>query len=354
MPEPLESWLASRLACPRDHSPLRRRGRDLLECDYQHSYPIIDGVPVLLRDDIQQTIGIAERSLAAARNAAGAPPETELDALYIDTLGISDIEKEGVAELARSHVGKAQRPIDPVVAYMVAAINGILYKGALGKLDHYPIPVLRLPEGHGRTLLDIGCNWGRWSAAAARLGYRPVGIDPSLGAVLAAKRMCRELGLEAQFCVADGRYLPFAPGSFDRAFSYNVLQHLSVENVSLVLDALHRALKSGGHALVQMPNKFGVRCLYHQLRRGFREPRDFEVRYWTLAELAAKFEEKLGPSAISVDCFFGLGLQASDAPMMPPAKRALIYGSEALRHTSSLVPLLLQSADSVYVRSINR
>lgn len=349
MPEPLETWLASRLVCPREHSALHRRGGDLLECEHQHSYPIVEGVPVLLRDDIQQTIGVAERSLAAARNNRGGPPETELDALYIDTLGIDDSEKEGLAELA----GRGG-PIDPVVAYMVAATNGILYKGALGKLDHYPIPVLRMPEGHGRTLLDIGCNWGRWSAAAARLGYRPVGVDPSLGAVLAARRMCRELGLEAQFCVADGRYLPFAQGSFDRAFSYSVLQHMSVENVSLVLDALHRVLKSGGQALVQMPNKYGVRCLYHQARRGFREPQDFEVRYWTLAELEAKFEEKLGPSEISVDCFFGLGLQASDAEMMPPAKRALIYGSEALRRTSALVPLLSHSADSVYVRATNR
>ena len=72
-----------------------------------------------------------------------------------------------------------------------------------------------------------------------------------------------------------------------------------------------------------MPNKYGVRCLYHQARRRFREPRDFEVRYWTLADLAAKFEEKLGPAEISVDCFFGLGLQASDAPMLPSSKRAL-------------------------------
>ena len=347
MAELLDPWLESRLVCPRDHGPLIRRGGDRLECEQQHGYPIIAGVPVLLRDDMPQTIGVAERSLVAAREPS--PRTDAIDSLYVDTLGISEEEKQGVVEMARR--GGA---IDPVVAYMVGATNGILYKDAIGKLDHYPIPVLRMPPGAGRRLLDIGCNWGRWSIAAARLGYRPIGIDPSLGAVLAAKRVSEKLGLDVQFCVGDGRFLPFAPASFDCAFSYSVLQHMSVENVSLVLEALRRVVQSGGEALVQMPNKYGVRCLYHQARRRFREPRDFEVRYWTLADLAAKFEEKLGPAEISVDCFFGLGLQASDAPMMPSAKRALIHGSEALRRVSHYVPLLSHAADSVYVRATTR
>jgi SAM-dependent methyltransferase/uncharacterized protein YbaR (Trm112 family) len=344
MIEPLDPWLESRLVCPRDLQPLRRRGDDQLECEQAHSYPIISGVPVLLRYDIAQTIGIAERSLAAAREPA--PPATEIDALYIETLGINEQEMQGVAELARR--GSA---IDPVVSFMVGATNGYMYTEAIGALTQYPIPVLRMPPGQGRTLLDIGCNWGRWSIAAARLGYLPIGIDPSLGAVLAAKRVTQELGLKAHFCVADGRHLPFAPGSFDNAFSYSVLQHMSAENVTLVLRAVRRVLKSGGQALVQMPNKYGVRCLYHQVRRRFREPRDFEVRYWRLGDLAATFETEIGPSEISVDCFFGLGLQASDAHMMPPAKRALIHGSEALRHISGLVPPLSYAADSVYVRA---
>lgn len=344
MLESLDPWLENKLVCPRDLKDLRRRGSDRLECDDGHSYPIIAGVPVLLRDDIAHTIGIAERSLAAAREPE--PRPTEIDALYIDTLGISEQEKQGVAELARRG-----GPIDPVVAFMVGATSGYMYEQAIGTLTQYPIPVLRMPPGQGRTLLDIGCNWGRWSIAAARLGYRPIGIDPSLGAVLAARRVAQKLGLQASFCVADGRYLPFAPDTFDCAFSYSVLQHMSVENVALVLRAVRRVLKSGGQALVQMPNKYGVRCLYHQARRRFREARDFEVRYWTLGELADTFESEIGPSEISVDCFFGLGLQASDAHMMPPAKRALIHGSEALRHISELVQPLSYAADSVYVRA---
>ena len=39
----------------------------------------------------------------------------------------------------------------------------------------------------GTRLLDIGCSWGRWSLAAAARGYDAVGIDPSLGAIMAAR-----------------------------------------------------------------------------------------------------------------------------------------------------------------------
>ena len=74
--------------------------------------------------------------------------------------------------------------------------SGNLYFSIQNKLTRYPIPECRLPQGNGERLLDIGCNWGRWSIAAAQKGYRPVGIDPSLDAVLAARRVSRQLGVE--------------------------------------------------------------------------------------------------------------------------------------------------------------
>ena len=32
----------------------------------------------------------------------------------------------------------------------------------------------------------------------------------------------------------------------------------------------------------RLPNWLGIRSLYHQVRRGFREAEKFEVRYWSL------------------------------------------------------------------------
>ena len=63
------SFLGS-LRCPRDHNPLERTGL-YLKCKQEHEYPIVDGIPVLLLHDRQQTIQIAEASLAAASESRG-------------------------------------------------------------------------------------------------------------------------------------------------------------------------------------------------------------------------------------------------------------------------------------------
>jgi hypothetical protein len=45
-------------------------------------------------------------------------------------------------------------------------------------------------DGGGELLLDIGSNWGRWSASAAsKAGV--IGIDPSLGAIMAVRGALR-------------------------------------------------------------------------------------------------------------------------------------------------------------------
>src|SRR5205085_11693298 len=67
---------------------------------------------------------------------------------------------------------------------LIASTSGFLYKSIREGLPRYPIPDLRLPPGRGERFLDVGSSWGRWSVAAARKGYAPVSLAPSLGAVL--------------------------------------------------------------------------------------------------------------------------------------------------------------------------
>jgi ubiquinone/menaquinone biosynthesis C-methylase UbiE len=115
---------------------------------------------------------------------------------------------------------------------------------------------------------------------AAKHGYEPVGIDPSLKGIRAARRVAMQLGIRAHCVVADGRFLPFADRTFSQVFSYSVLQHISRAEVEQTLREVDRVLCPGGKLLVQMPNAYGIRCAYHQLRRGVREAQDFEGRYW--------------------------------------------------------------------------
>ena len=225
----------------------------------------------------------------------------------------------------------------------------MLYIRLIGKLTDYPIPYLRLPPGEGKRFLEIGCNWGRWCIAAARMGYRPVGIDPSLKGIRAARQVALHLGIQAHYVVADGRYLPFVNGTFDQVFSYSVLQHLSKENARLTLHEVGGALRSSGGVVVQTANCFGIRYLYHQARRGFREGDDFDVRYWTPRELAATFRAILGSASILVDGFFSLNPQISDVRFLPWKYRAVVYTSEALHKISGIVSPLTYLADSLYI-----
>lgn len=307
---------AVQIVCPRDHSALTPRGSELV-CAAGHAYPVVDGIPVMLLDDVTQTMGIASESLDRARNGPLAD-DAPVGALYLSTLGLSDEEKRGIRRMAL----QADSKIDPVVAYA---------------------------DGDGKTLLDVGCNWGRWSIAAARRRYAVVGIDPSLGSIMAARRVAGSLGLSVQFIVGDARYLPFSASTFDTAFSYSVVQHLSEEDATRAIHEMGRTLKPGGRSLVQMPTPFGVRCLYHQAKRRFRPARGFEVRYWPIPRLEALFSRAVGPAATAVDCYFGIGLQRSDWSLMSPFRKFVLAGSELLRGASRVFPPLKYLADSVYV-----
>ncbi len=311
------------LVCPRDKEALQRDGASLV-CRQGHRYAVIDDVPILLVSEAEQTHIEGTRALAVA-------------------------ELGDASSLPKFDVRPGE--IDPFVKNVISATNGSLYQHLVGNLKEYPIPGLRLPPGNGRLLLEVGCNWGRWCIAAARAGFRPIGIDPSLKAIRAANRVARQLGIKAEYAVADGRYLPFRENTFDQIFSYSVLQHISRENVVTSLAEMRRVLTADGGVLVQMPNMFGVRCLYHQARRGFRLERDFEVRYWKPSELLAVFGSSIGPSELSVDGFFSLNVQPNDIHLLPARYRALVRTSEVLRRLSNKVPALMKVADSLYVSS---
>ena len=294
----MNTQLKDNLVCPRDKSRLVELGNQLC-CEFNHSYPVIDGIPVLLVNEVPQTLWVGSASLDQSRITSCVDP------YRIATLGISDEEE---AEL-NQRILTPMDSIDPVVSFLVAATNGLAYRHLVGKLRGYPIPDLRLPEGNGEVLLDIGCSWGRWSLAAAQKGYSVIGLDPSLGAVLAARRVAYSLGLSTSFIVADARFLPFRAGFADIAFSYSVLQHFSRSDAERAIAEIGRTLRPRGRALVQMPTVLGVRCLYHQARRGFRQPRAFDVRYWTIPALRRLFTQRIGDTSIKVDCYFGIGLQ---------------------------------------------
>ena len=238
--------------------------------------------------------------------------------------------------------------VDEHVRASLIKTHGNLYRGV--ELTRYPIPPFPLPDGRGRALLDVGCNWGRWTIAAARAGWRPTGIDLAKKSVVAARRVAGQLGVEAEYVVADARELPFEDGSFDTVFSYSVLQHLAKEDLPRVVSEVGRVLRPGGLVWIEMPNARGLLNLVRQARRGFSAGSGQDVRYWTLAELRELFGA-IGPVSISADGFLTINPQAADLDLLPPRSRAVVRISERLTRASERLPLLVQVADSVVVHA---
>jgi ubiquinone/menaquinone biosynthesis C-methylase UbiE/uncharacterized protein YbaR (Trm112 family) len=327
----MDKWLRANLVCPRDKRELKDAGNNLV-CSENHIYPVVEDVPIMLLEEEEHIHGYITETLES----------------------VAKIDSSGTVENQTEPSSSDKNEVDPYVQAEIPYTCGNLYMPLLHKLKRYPIPELRLPTGNGERLLDVGCNWGRWTVAAAQNGYQPVGIDPSLKAVLAARRISKQLGVTTNFVVGDARYLPFATSCFDVGFSYSVLQHFSKPNAKISLDEIGRTVKKGEKVFVQMPNKYGLRSFYQNARRGFTEGEGFDVRYWSPSELLETFKKKFGETKMSVDCYFGLNIQKNDVDMLPTKFKMVVHSSEFLRRMSRKISWLVNVADSVYLESVNQ
>src|ERR1700689_3763746 len=106
------------IVCPRDRQPLHSEG-DSLVCSDGHRYRVVEGIPILLVSEAQQTHIEGDRALLVAEGDLSHAPRLKF--------------KLGADE------------IDPFVRDTIGATNGSLYGHLVGKLNAYPIPDLRIP-----------------------------------------------------------------------------------------------------------------------------------------------------------------------------------------------------------------
>lgn len=122
---------------------------------------------------------------------------------------------------------------------------------------------------HGTAFLDLGCGVGWATRLAMTRGGAAlaVGLDFSDRALRIAQRATPA----ACWVHGDGTALPFAPATFDRVFSFGSVEHFP--DVRGGLQELYRALRTGGRAVVVVPN-FWVRT---------DQPQEFRAtrRRWT-------------------------------------------------------------------------
>jgi 2-polyprenyl-3-methyl-5-hydroxy-6-metoxy-1,4-benzoquinol methylase len=307
--------LTNILACPVDRSTLRPQEQTLV-CENNHLFPIEGGIPVFTD---------AVRREATPKN---------MDA----------IEREPGQDGA----------IDAFVNDWVVNTNGNLYRGARGQLKRYPIPQWPLAPADGKVVVDVGCSWGRWSIAAARAGFFPVGLDVHIDALAAAKRVSRQLGAETAQVCGDIEALPFRSESVDVVFSYSVLQHIDRAKVMRFFGEAARVLKPGGLCLVQLPNAYGLYSIARQARRGFRDaaPDSFEMRYWTRGGIRQAIEKAgLRDLRLRADGFFSQDPQLSDLDLLSPMGKLIVLVSHAGRKAAEALPPLVRLADSLWVEA---
>jgi hypothetical protein len=72
------------------------------------------------------------------------------------------------------------------------------------------------------------------------------------------------------------------------------------------------------------------------------------VRYYTRAELRRLFEETIGNTRISTDCYFSLGWQYSDYKFMRGGHKLILLASEGLRRVSDFITPMQLVADNLY------
>lgn len=126
MSHPIDLRLSNILQCPWCRSQMESKG-DRLHCPSGHDYPVVDGVPVFVLPDKEQTIGIALASYEAATNKKGGP-------LYLNSIGLSKAESAGIEKLWSDSTRTSR--IDPAISYLIGATSGLGYVHLLGRLNN--------------------------------------------------------------------------------------------------------------------------------------------------------------------------------------------------------------------------
>ncbi len=208
----------------------------------ERRYPIIDGVPVLLRDFAQlEAFGLVSLEPEALALLASAGPDGGMLAHGAEQLS---------TYLDSSWGDRADPPLAPGFAGLASRLSAGERVG---------------------TALELGCGVGR--GLASLRADLVVGVDQSLAALRVARRILRgepvryarrtsgrsystaviaaPAAPQVHLICADALDPPFAPGSFERVAAMNLLDN--VRSPRALLHHLHQLAAPGGELLLATP-----------------------------------------------------------------------------------------------------
>jgi ubiquinone/menaquinone biosynthesis C-methylase UbiE len=106
----------------------------------------------------------------------------------------------------------------------------------------------------GKRVLEVGCGLGVFCTHIAREDGEAIGLDISKSAILKAKDLSRQFGVQdkVEFVVTDARFLPFVERSQDIIVCSEVLEH--IENHQQAFHEFARVADNSGYIVLTVPN----------------------------------------------------------------------------------------------------
>lgn len=219
--------LFSLLRCPACQSPLERQPLDggdaLLRSTCGLWFPVVAGIPRIFVGELRAIYStdfpdfLARHRLPSEGGSAAASAEARAKLATRESFGFE-----------WTHFSEMLPEWDDNARFYFEPIGGA-------------------PTLAGALVLEGGCGKGRHTYHAVKAGARVVAVDFSRAIDVAAHN-CRELDGERLFVQADLMALPFAPATFDLAFSFGVLHHLPAPEAGF--RKLVALVRPGGRILV--------------------------------------------------------------------------------------------------------
>jgi SAM-dependent methyltransferase len=146
--------------------------------------------------------------------------------------------------------------------YVNAATDALAPETTAGLASRSPVLTRfiaeHFPPEPDAAILDLGCGHGALLYFAGQAGYTNVsGIDGSPAQIEAAHRL-GIAGVKAGEILPSLRLTPAA--SLDAVIAYDVIEHLTKDELIDVTDEVFRTLKPGGRWIVHAPNGLSPFC----------------------------------------------------------------------------------------------